>query len=999
AVMVREYLQEIAQRPSPQGALVKALLVLGAQDIGSRDIPNQNEGWGRVNLRNSLAPPGGQGIWVDDRSVMSGTGNSKSYSFNVSQSSGLFKAVLTWSDERGSRFSNSQLVNDLDLEITAPDGTVYLGNDFANGRSATGGTRDSVNNLEVVLIDNAAQGTWTVKVKDAQHSGSRTQPYAIAVLGHGVNDLRPDPKVVPEAFEMNVAIPQVDDPVQLTTSFFNFGNVKADAFPVAFEVDGTELSRTTMELGAGSAKVVMWPWTPQAAGETTLSFIIDPDDDMEEIREDNNRLDVQVNVTAPGVKLQTATPVQTLASSSVTTTSWNISLTNTALIPTNASMQTGEVLHVESGQVMPWYVGSTESNFSMEGQATESITVTLVHPDPPAPGSYRIDLLALDVDNSVDYPLDITLVVPELSEADLAFDYQVVPVHPTDPTNMTVRFYNNGNAPIGYDLFLEAPSGWQAGFTNLGSEAGALSGSTGLINSEAYRAVGLMFTPPQVMTAAGAERIVRLTAVSQTENAELEVFEIPIRVMAIEDVLINVESNLGTLRPDSTITLQYSLEHKGNVELDLTPSFELPGGWSVSSSLEVVNLPWATSKNLLYTLEAGSNARSGTVKLHLDNGSSRFTWTGQLNVEALPEPTLTFVSLELQDGTTFTNPQGSGTHPSGENLKFTWLLSNEAETVWNPSASLRLDAGLFGDCTPVEPVGKGDVSPVVCNLVIDQDMAPMSEPSFTVILNDGGIEETTNVGLLVATNEQVAWGLDAVPLFTTGQEREITVEITNVGNTPFQRQLVVGAPEAWSASIDGEDIVDLDVGQSSLMRISLRADSPGEASISLSLAQSPASEATYGFTVTSSGEPIGTSSESGLNSALTVGLLVLVLLVAFGFLGAQVIRNRNGPRPTSAAPVFHPVLPVPVSQSPAVPLAAPQPASPVPAKVPAAPSAPAATAPPPMCWTCRQPVTTAMIGCPSCGARYHADGFNGCGAHEIETCVNCGAASSTFVDA
>ena len=149
---------------------------------------------------------------------------------------------------------------------------------------------------------------------------------------------------------------------------------------------------------------------------------------------------------------------------------------------------------------------------------------------------------------------------------------------------MTVRFYNNGNAPIGYDLFLEAPSGWQAGFTNLGSEAGALSGSTGLINSEAYRAVGLMFTPPQVMTAAGAERIVRLTAVSQTENAELEVFEIPIRVMAIEDVLINVESNLGTLRPDSTITLQYSLEHKGNVELDLTPSFELPGGWSVSSS-------------------------------------------------------------------------------------------------------------------------------------------------------------------------------------------------------------------------------------------------------------------------------------------------------------------------------------------------------------------------------------------------------------------------------
>jgi subtilase family serine protease len=83
AAMVREYLEEIAQRPAPQGALVKALLVLGAQDIGTRDIPNDDEGWGRINLRETLAPQSGQGIWVDDRSVLSGSGNSKSYSFNL----------------------------------------------------------------------------------------------------------------------------------------------------------------------------------------------------------------------------------------------------------------------------------------------------------------------------------------------------------------------------------------------------------------------------------------------------------------------------------------------------------------------------------------------------------------------------------------------------------------------------------------------------------------------------------------------------------------------------------------------------------------------------------------------------------------------------------------------------------------------------------------------------------------------------------------------------
>ena len=430
-------------------------------------------------------------------------------------------------------------------------------------------------------------------------------------------------------------------------------------------------------------------------------------------------------------------------------------------------MQTNSAVHVETGQTMPWYVGSTESNFSMEGQASESIFVTLVHPAPPAPGTYRIDLLALDVDNSVDYPLSIDLVVPALPEAGLEFDYQVVPVHPSEPTNISVRFLNNGNAPIGYDLFLEAPAGWQAGFTNLGSEAGASSGSTGLINSESFRAVGLMFTPPQVMTAAGAERMVKLTAVSQTENQELTVCDIPIQVMTVREVFVNVESSIGTLRPDSSITLRYSLEHKGNIDLDLTPSFELPVGWSVSSSLEAVELPWATSKNLLYTLEAGNNARSGDISLNFDNGSNRFTWEGYLTVEVLPEPTLTFLGLELQDGTMFDTIQGGGAHPSGENLKFTWLVSNEAETAWNPSASLQLDPDLFGDCQPVNAVVKGEVSPVVCNVLIAANMAPMSEPSFTLVLNDGGVERTTTVGLLVAANEQVSWDIGAVPMFTT----------------------------------------------------------------------------------------------------------------------------------------------------------------------------------------------------------------------------------------
>ena len=71
SAIVREYLMEVAERPEPQGALVKAMLILGAEDMGTRDIPNNDEGWGRVNLVNTLLPDSDVGIFVDDRSRLS----------------------------------------------------------------------------------------------------------------------------------------------------------------------------------------------------------------------------------------------------------------------------------------------------------------------------------------------------------------------------------------------------------------------------------------------------------------------------------------------------------------------------------------------------------------------------------------------------------------------------------------------------------------------------------------------------------------------------------------------------------------------------------------------------------------------------------------------------------------------------------------------------------------------------------------------------------------
>ena len=368
ATLIREYLIEIAQRPSPQGALVKALLVLGAQDINSRDIPNNDEGWGRVNLKETLAPSQGRGIWVDDRSVLTRSGASKSYVFNVTYANSQLKAVLAWSDYRGSRFASKALVNDLDLEVESPDGTVYLGNDFANGRSTTGGTKDDINNLEVVLIDSAMKGIWTVRVKDAYHAGSGSQPFAIAVSGQGVNDLRPDPQVVLDSMQLNVTIPQVGDQVRLTTDVFNAGNIKAESVDVVFNVDGTEIDRKTLDINPGAFRQSVWYWTPQQSGLTTLELIIDPDDVIDEIQENNNILTKVVDVTAPGVKVTTDTIDQQVQFAEQTTTTWNLTLENTALLETNASIDALGIYVDSNNSEVPWYLGMTASNFSLQGK-------------------------------------------------------------------------------------------------------------------------------------------------------------------------------------------------------------------------------------------------------------------------------------------------------------------------------------------------------------------------------------------------------------------------------------------------------------------------------------------------------------------------------------------------------------------------------------------------------------------------------------------------------
>ncbi|HEY86121.1 MAG TPA: hypothetical protein G4N96_13530, partial [Chloroflexi bacterium] len=90
----------------------------------------------------------------------------------------------------------NQLVNNLNLIVTAPDGsTSYLGNHFSNGWTTTGGSADTVNNVENVYIQNPVSGTWTIEV-DAVNVPQGPQPYALVIDGAASSTSPPPPNYI-----------------------------------------------------------------------------------------------------------------------------------------------------------------------------------------------------------------------------------------------------------------------------------------------------------------------------------------------------------------------------------------------------------------------------------------------------------------------------------------------------------------------------------------------------------------------------------------------------------------------------------------------------------------------------------------------------------------------------------------------------------------------------------------------------------------------------------
>lgn len=193
AALVRNYFQ-LGYYPTgdtltgtPMGisaALNKAVLIVGADnDMTGFTVPDNNIGWGRVDLDSSLYFAGDRSkLWVMDDTLGLSTGDSALYTIRVDSAGMPFRVALVWTDYPGTMRAARILVNDLDLTVISPTGTEYKGSVYSDGQSQTGGAYDSLNVEECFRLNTPELGNWVIKVK-ARNVPQGPQPYALAAIG------------------------------------------------------------------------------------------------------------------------------------------------------------------------------------------------------------------------------------------------------------------------------------------------------------------------------------------------------------------------------------------------------------------------------------------------------------------------------------------------------------------------------------------------------------------------------------------------------------------------------------------------------------------------------------------------------------------------------------------------------------------------------------------------------------------------------------------------
>ncbi|MEM1327682.1 MAG: S8 family serine peptidase [Bacteroidota bacterium] len=167
AALLTELYQRQFPGMIPDATLLKGVLCNGATDLGNKG-PDFIYGFGSLDVTKSAKIIDNQRYVTDSLSE----GETRTFSISVPNDVEQLKVMLIWNDPAAAPAAAQALINDLDLEITAPDISIYYPwlldttatqvNQPAFRGSAT--QRDRLNNIEQVTVETPISGIYEIIV-------------------------------------------------------------------------------------------------------------------------------------------------------------------------------------------------------------------------------------------------------------------------------------------------------------------------------------------------------------------------------------------------------------------------------------------------------------------------------------------------------------------------------------------------------------------------------------------------------------------------------------------------------------------------------------------------------------------------------------------------------------------------------------------------------------------------------------------------------------------
>ena len=662
AVLVRQFLRDHMNVNQPRSDLIRAILINGAKDLGSADIPNSDEGWGQLDLQRSIYPTSGilaLNTFFDQNQSLT-PGYSYLYTYGIDGGYG-FSVTLVWNDREGSSSasqSSPRLVNNLNLLVTAPDGTSYKGNVFSNGFSTTGGAYDALNNVERVKVGSTQSGNWTIQVSN---SGGNSQNYAIVITAMGNENPVSDLATVSSSLWVSSNEPLESETLIIGANWVNQAPSTTAPYDVKVEdlTTGVILYNVSKNgLAGGSSDSLVFTHAFPSTGFHDLRLTLDVYDTVDEPNDftsgiNNNVYDLQVNVSAIGVRITPyteagsppvgeteleAAKVRHIDPSVDDETTFRLKISNEGTSNESIDFRVTPVqLLRDDGMLDPpaddWLKFLSIDPFyqldAMGGMNSEIILDLTLRDDTAdlgatpyplyaLPGTYVVDLTAWYRSSPVvSHTVRLTIIVDDIDGmiTSLAGVSGLTAV-PGEEAVFSVSVMNPGNSPSVYNISCETPNRWTVA---LGDDGNSSSITLEPLARLQYLSVAVRVLVPSMSEGEPAAGVVEdITCITShaTNSALSETDSTTVTVAVLEDFGTDLYSSTGVPVGAAGNALDEAVNNGQDLNLTLTVS----NLGNVPINLNVKVTP--SNPNWPLGLFCGGEEDDNTLSFSIERGES-----------------------------------------------------------------------------------------------------------------------------------------------------------------------------------------------------------------------------------------------------------------------------------------------------------------------------------------------------------------------------------------